>query len=124
MSAVPHKEVVIVTGTTVKAPERFKLRGSLIGYLPLLCGIKVAALVVRSVGRACRNAHKSTKKFETHSKSYQSIASASYLAGGPKAAAPYVFAPAGVVVSSLGRVADQRARQTACTETVCCEEQG
>ena len=35
MSAVPHKEVVIVTGTTVKAPERFKLRGSLIGYLPL-----------------------------------------------------------------------------------------
>ena len=35
MSAVPHEEVVIVTGTTVKAPDRFKLRGSLIGYLPL-----------------------------------------------------------------------------------------
>ena len=34
-SAVPHKKVVIVTGATVIAPERFKLRGSLIKYLPL-----------------------------------------------------------------------------------------
>ena len=39
MSVVSYKVVVIVTATIVKPPERFKLRGSLIGYLPLLVSL-------------------------------------------------------------------------------------
>ena len=34
MSTVSYKEVCIVIATTVEAPERFKLREALIGYLP------------------------------------------------------------------------------------------
>ena len=35
MSAVSHEEVVIGIVSTVKVPERFKLRVSLIGYLSI-----------------------------------------------------------------------------------------
>ena len=55
MSAVPHKEVVIVTGTTVKAPERFKLRGSLIGYLPPRLGQPLIILSKEHAGGGARH---------------------------------------------------------------------